>query len=397
MAFGYTYTLPTITGSHTDQTVQLKAPDFPTDAINGGGSSILNGGGNLRAYTDATKTTQLSVDVDIFVTGVSPDVSVWVKTTAQTGETIYIEADSVATTQPAFTAPFGRNSVHTFYGIFTSHMNNATPIDSTGNNTSISATDTSVVSAPFGQALDFNGSTSFVDLGAAILPTGDFTQSIWINPDSLVGFQGVMGNWVSGATGRTYVGLDGTSVNWDGYATSGNTRGTIATNNWYCITVTRTGSTVAVSIDGVQQGSTITDAGTPNAAFNTVIGALNTGSSNFFNGQIGEARLSNSFSSLDRISTLCENINSVGTWGTVGAWADSGGGTIYEVSFSLNSVSSTSIGANIIIGAGMSLASSSAMNEQTQMSLSANLTINGNSGIINQASLNTNSFVGIVI
>jgi len=326
MAFGYTRALPTITGSHSDFPVLLDAATFPTAAVDGGASSVDNGGGNLRAYTDDTKTTQLSLDVVTFVTGVSPEVEVWVKIpTAATSETIYLESDSVATAQPAVGAAFGRNSVWSDF-ILTMHMESASPVDSTGNNTSITANAVSTITGKIGGALDFNGSTSDIDLGAAILPVGDFTQSAWVNPDVLSGFQGIIGNWVSGDTGRTYVGTNGTSANWDGYSEGGNARGALSTSVYQMVAVTRTGTTATIYINGVAQGATINDFGTPNADHNTFIGALSQGTSNFFNGAIDEVRLSNNNSSADRLLAEFNNQNSPSTWGTSGSWADSGGG-----------------------------------------------------------------------
>jgi len=106
--------------------VKVQEHDFTTIS-----SPILNGGGNLRAYTDDTKATQLPLEVVTFVTGGSPEVQVWVKATAVTGGTIYLEADSVATSQPAVTDTYGRNAVWVDgYRVY-----NEDKEDSTGNTT----------------------------------------------------------------------------------------------------------------------------------------------------------------------------------------------------------------------------------------------------------------------
>lgn len=136
MAYGYTRTLPTITGSHSDFPVLLTAGSFPTAAIDGGSNSIDNGGGNLRAYTDDTKATQLPLEVVAFVTGVSPYIQVWVKIpTAATGNTIYLEADDVAVSQPPVTDAYGRNSVWSGMSAYW-HGNSLT--DVTGNGSDLS-------------------------------------------------------------------------------------------------------------------------------------------------------------------------------------------------------------------------------------------------------------------
>jgi len=150
MAFGYTRTLPTITGSHSDFSVLLVAGSFPTAAVNGGSSSIINGGGNLRAYTDDTTAVQLSLEIVRFVTGGSPDIQVWVKIpSAFTGATIYIEADSVATTQPAVGAAFGRNAVWSGYE---SVLHDGSTLDSTGNRSITVVNAPSIVTGKNGDA-----------------------------------------------------------------------------------------------------------------------------------------------------------------------------------------------------------------------------------------------------
>lgn len=131
--YGFTRTLPTITGSHSDFPVALTNGSFPTAAIDGGASSILNGGGNLRAYTDDTKTTQLPVEIVSFVTGGTPDIQVRVKVpTAATGNTVYIEADTVAIAQPAVTDTYGRNAVWTSRFEYVDHMENTVATDASG-------------------------------------------------------------------------------------------------------------------------------------------------------------------------------------------------------------------------------------------------------------------------
>lgn len=75
-------------------------------------SAFSNGGGNLAAYKDETKTTQYPVDIVRFTTGATQDIELHVRIpTAETAATIYFEADDVQTTQPAFGDTYGRNAV----------------------------------------------------------------------------------------------------------------------------------------------------------------------------------------------------------------------------------------------------------------------------------------------
>jgi hypothetical protein len=109
--------------------------DLPSGAYNGA-NAFANGGGDFVAYTDSTKATQLPVEVVSFVTGASPSIEVWVKRTAATGNTIYVEADAVQTAQPAVTATYGRNAVWSDYEYvyhFSDTVASAVLTDSTGN------------------------------------------------------------------------------------------------------------------------------------------------------------------------------------------------------------------------------------------------------------------------
>ena len=89
MAYGFTYTLPTVTGSHSSMPILLKGGDFPAAAIDGTANAIDNGGGNLIAYTSSDKKTKLPIEVVTFVSGLSPQAEVWVKLpSVETGATM---------------------------------------------------------------------------------------------------------------------------------------------------------------------------------------------------------------------------------------------------------------------------------------------------------------------
>ena len=116
--FKFTRTLPPPIQTHggfvfhlsTGWFTQADGPDG--SPIDGGVNSILNGGGNLRAYTDDTLTTRLPVHVVEFVTGLSPSADVKVRLPSYTiGATITIVADDTETTQPPVTNQYGRNAV----------------------------------------------------------------------------------------------------------------------------------------------------------------------------------------------------------------------------------------------------------------------------------------------
>ena len=132
MAFGFTATAGTITGTHSGFVGLFVTANFPAGSLSGA-NAILNGGGNLRAYTDSTKSTALPLEIVTLVTGGSSEAGVWVRSNSlSTSGTVYFEADDTATTQPAVTAPLGRNAVWSDYDhVYHCHDSNYT--DSTGN------------------------------------------------------------------------------------------------------------------------------------------------------------------------------------------------------------------------------------------------------------------------
>lgn len=374
-------TLPTITGNHADMVAVLTNGSFATAAIDGGSLSLENGGGSLRFYTDETKTVGIPCHPVKFVVGASPSIQVWIKIpNAFTGATIYVEEDPIETSQPALTAPLGRNAVYSGE-INRMHMESASPIDSSGNQNSIIANSVTLDMGNIGGALRFNGASSHIDLGASILPFGDFTQNVWINPDDLNGYQGIMGNWVSPEDGRTYIGLKGEEYNWDGYATSSNVRGTATALVWQMLTVRSLNGVVTISRDSVQQGSTITDLGTPNTAHNTFIGALTQGTNNFFDGLIGDNFILNNAISDDYLSTIFENQNNPDSWATMGEWTEQDSEVLPPV-YSFHSA----IGVNALLSANKS----KAINYVNELNQNTTLTAFNIKSININASINQN-------
>ena len=113
--------------------------NFPTASIDGGSTSIANGGGNLRCYTDSTKATQIPIEIPAgsFVTGVSPSIVVWGLSPAlDVGGTVYIEADTVATSQPAASNTYGSEKVWVAKEAFW-HGNALTDVTGNGSDLSI--------------------------------------------------------------------------------------------------------------------------------------------------------------------------------------------------------------------------------------------------------------------
>ena len=116
----FTRTLPAPTATISSGFVFLLSAGWFTDAdqgvagspIDGGTNSLANGGGDMQIFSDTDTTTQLPIEVVTFVTGVSPEALVRVRTSNYTsGDTITVGKDDTQTVQPAVGAAFGRNAV----------------------------------------------------------------------------------------------------------------------------------------------------------------------------------------------------------------------------------------------------------------------------------------------
>jgi hypothetical protein len=164
------------------------AANFPLAAIDGGVSSILNGGGNLRCYTDDTKATRLPIEVVSFVTGGSPSIQVWgLSPSLNVASTVYIEADEVETSQPAFGAAFGRNAtwINDKKAYHLLESAGSVAVDSTGNTDGTYNGNLPTLGANFGQ--DFDGNVDFVQVGNEAIDFSAFTFSAKIKTDTLSG------------------------------------------------------------------------------------------------------------------------------------------------------------------------------------------------------------------
>jgi hypothetical protein len=353
MAYGFTYTLPTIAGSHTDFPVLLKTDDFPSAAIDGTTNALNNGGGNLVAYTSDAKSTQLPVEIVRFVSSGSADAEVWIKIgTAATSGTIYIEADSSQTSQPAVTATYGRNAVWSDYAAvlhLSESSGNGTAgefVDSTGNGHSGELTTGSSISGvstahPWGGSwLNFNG-TEAITLASSdsMLDGSNLILSAWANFDERSSGEGLFGNrsdspdnnWIQlQSSARLFVKGATTEDTIDPTEFSGST-------SLLAHAEFEKANRLEVFEDGVTLGSAATSIHSSNQAGITGASDYRIGtyfddrSSRKIDGRVGEVRARASLLANNWKVTEYDNQSSSSAWGTVGTWADSGGGGTQSV------------------------------------------------------------------
>ena len=353
--FGCTITVDTgkMPSSQTDFTWLATEDNFPTAAIDGGGTSIDNGGGNLRCYTDDTKATQLPIEVVSFVTGGTPSVQVWgLSGTLNVASTVYIEADEVATTQPAVGAAFGRNAVWVDY-LIVSHLNidgtttSGAYINSTGGSdgTGVSMSLPTIAGPHSNNAADFDGSNDFIKFPVSLSDTDDvFTISVWGKCSDLSTDQRLAGFYQIGNTNAAssilWMDADGSGDGWraqgrsstGGISTVGSDSHDNATTNWQMLQQRYGVSTHTLRVDGTQtqQVGAVGNFSSPtNKADEVRVGRM-WDTTTYFNGGISTLAITMSELPDDYLDSEYNNQSDPSTFWTVGAWEDqdAGGGRI---------------------------------------------------------------------
>ena len=163
-------------------------------------------------------------------------------------------------------------------------------LDTTGVNDGVMNvnTDTKSVEGKINKALDFDGTDDYVDCGANVIPTGDFTLSAWVYLNNLTSYQAILGQYQSGESGRLHFLIEQTSGKIFLQLTSTETSDSgITASEWHHIVVTRSGSTVRFYIDGVADG-TATLSDNVLQAVNTKIGISGV---NKMDGKIDDVRI----------------------------------------------------------------------------------------------------------
>lgn len=326
MAFGFTYTLPTITGTHTDFRVVLKTADFPAASIDGSGDAFTTGGGEIIAYTSSAKTTQLPIEIVTFVSSASvPDAEVWVKIgSAVTGGTIFLEKDDTQSSQPAVTATYGRDAVWDECA-FNLHLEDDST-DSAGNVTmsNVGATPTYNVDAALGDGITVDGGGLTSSDTAAFSIASGYRYGFWGNLNA------TQTNWATlfrQGNNLTFQRLSsGTNMRIRHGGSQGDV--TSAFGNLLGLglskyDITWDGTTSRIYIDGSEDTSNgFTE--TPSVGGDWTL-FYESGTVYLDATQIDEVVFDNQNRSADWLATEFANQNASSAWGTVGSWAEPGG------------------------------------------------------------------------
>lgn len=148
-------------------------------------SIAINGGGDLRFFTDIQCTNRISCEVVEFNTSTHiAEIHVNVPSISSSVDTsIYIAYGKAGETQPATGAAYGRDATWDSDFLLVNHMNSG--VDSTGNIATGNYSGTPGT-GKVGQATDFNGSSDNVDYAALSgSDQGEVTLESWVNFDAL--------------------------------------------------------------------------------------------------------------------------------------------------------------------------------------------------------------------
>jgi hypothetical protein len=190
----------------------------------------------------------------------------------------------------------------------------------------------------YSYACDLDGTDDYISVASPTLPTGDFTYSAWVYPDSITSRAIFFGADGSGGS-ELKIWIDGSNelnVQLDG-ATAINGVGKITVSTWTHVAVSRTGSNVSTYINGA-----LDDSGTSSATLNfsscsLLLGAMASATctgtlSQYFDGKMDDLRIYNRSLNTSEIMSLYDWAPSaIGHWkldeGTGTTAYDSSGNT----------------------------------------------------------------------
>ncbi|PCI43053.1 MAG: hypothetical protein COB49_12835 [Alphaproteobacteria bacterium] len=328
-----------ISGSNSDFPILITEDNLPAEMLDGGANSALNGGGDVRFSEDSAGTIQLALDVIVFVTGGMPDVEIWAKLpTLNTGaaKDIYVWYKKTGEVQPDATAAFGRHAVWSSSEIAVL-MEDAAPVDHTGNHTLSLAGSLTNISGPFGQANSFGGNDRLSNSDASLrdIPLSYDTTVSVISRRASYGNPFAVLSWEGGDDLVIYpmdsLGGDGGLVVWRdlGLIIINNNSEALA-NTWvHNSFTTRSGNNHELHTNGASAGtSTGTGSAGPFSGF--YIGGFGATSQDF-NGDIAQVVVWKTARTPDWIATEYANQNDPAAFASAGTPEAVGGGTTLTV------------------------------------------------------------------
>jgi len=161
--------------------------NVPVEAIDAGGNSALNGGGDLRFSTDDQGVNQLPLEVVSYVTNASApsrSCQLWIRfpTYASGTREVYMFYKKAAETQPAVGAAFGRNAV--WSDTAASYRLEDKVTNSAGGTSLTEVGTVNTVTGEIGDGQQITSNSNYLDTG--ISPSvSDGAVSLWAKPTNI--------------------------------------------------------------------------------------------------------------------------------------------------------------------------------------------------------------------
>jgi prepilin-type N-terminal cleavage/methylation domain-containing protein len=284
---------------------------------------------DLAFTSDSGCSSPLSFETESYTSSTGALVD-WVNVpTMQAGAVIYACYGNLSATTDQ-SNPAGTWNAN-YKGVW--HFPNGTSLsvgDSTGLNTATDHGGTATTAGEIDGAASFNGSTQYVDMstGTNLQMTGNFSVSAWVyrTGNGSGGLPGIVVAPENAATAAGYI-LGTTSnqpilyVDQTGNGTtyrSITSPGTLAANAWTFVEATFDGSNLNMYMNGVATGTPVSSVG-PHFGIISIPAQIGLyGTSNYFQGVVDEARISNTNRPPSWILTEYNNQSSPSTFYSVG-------------------------------------------------------------------------------
>ena len=173
--------------------ITMDTASFPSSMLDAGGTSALNGGGDIRVSTDTAGANQLAIEIVSCIVSGTPanqELIMWVLVpTVDDLEKIYVTWNRAGQSQPGNAAPFGRNAVW----VEGSKYNAADGTDSSGDTDLAVNSTTADTAFGYGTGWKTNGSFQSSAIGSGNLNLSAATEysiDFWINASPS------QGNWI---------------------------------------------------------------------------------------------------------------------------------------------------------------------------------------------------------
>ena len=298
-------------------------------------STVVNGGGDIRVYSDAGLTTEMAREVVSCDTSDDTGELHTLVASLTTSTVLYITVDGTSS-EPAVGATYGRNAVWADYSaVWHLNQSSGSAIDSTGNtnNGTFEGTLPNKVAGLVGDAQDFNGSSDQINVpddASFSIAAGDFNvQYLFKTSASSTQYQfhyaegdassdkGLILYTPSGGEFRVLL-RDGSSQS---LATSS---GTFNDGNWHYGVGNRNGTRTGIYVDGTDVGS-VTSSLDVGGSFDLHLGSGD--GEDYYDGLLQEVRIiNNDYRAATWITTEYNNQSDVAGFWTI---AEAAGGATF--------------------------------------------------------------------